>query len=293
MALSLPRFSNDPESPYRPRKFLATWELIAAQLEAAVNSGGSGSILAAEYFRNGQLLAEGEAPAIQEPNSPNLTVTLRDGARLVQNGEVLVVDGDTLISGAPANSTTYLTLAHSTGEDGADIWEPTWHAEDARPAPGSGVLAKVTTDADSVTAVSTSAADTDIIPELPYLLTMILSGGTGEDGLQYWDLLKRSSADPTTIAQYIQAQINANLGVGQGATIIPPEVRDEVMVNVLHGAARDQTYHNDAFTQVPPFHAIVVSPGRGEGDWEYSDLTDEELTTMPVDETNHVFGQVA
>jgi hypothetical protein len=295
MALSLPRISNDPGSPYRYRNFTSTWNLLCSLIEAAVNEGGTGSgLLAAAFLRNGWLAAQDEEAAIQEPDSPNLTVTLRDGARIVQDGELLTVDGDTVISGAPADAVRYLTLAHTIGEDSGDIWTPDWSHE-TRPAPGSGVLAKVTTDADSVTEVSTSAADCDLIPELPYLLSLILAGGGGGEGggEVFWRILRGSSVDPMTIPQFVAAEINARLGVGQGASIIPPEVRDEPMVNVLHALALHQNYHNDAFSDVPPHHAIVVSPGRGAGEWAYDELTDDTLTTMPVDAQAHVFGQVA
>jgi hypothetical protein len=293
MALNLPRISNDPGSDYRPRNFIATWDLLCDLLEAAFNEGGAGGggALAAEYFQNGWLSAQDEAGAIGAPNSPNLTVTLRGGGRIVQNGALLVVDGDTIIDGAPANTVSYLTLEHSIGGDDADIWEPTWH--ETRPALGAGVLAKITTDADSVTAVDVSEAETDLIPEMPYLLALIYSGGNsgngGENGPAFWDLLKRSAVNAQTIAQFVGSEIEARLG-GTGTNLLPPEVRDEVMVNALHSLALHQNSHNNAFEAVPPHHAIVVSPGRGSGDWAYDELTDEALTTMPVNEISHEFG---
>jgi hypothetical protein len=50
---------------------------------------------------------------------------------------------------------------------------------------------------------------------------------------------------------------------------------------------------NNAFENVPPHHALVVSPGRGSGDWAYDELTDEALTTMPVNIVDHEFGSAA
>jgi hypothetical protein len=253
--------------------------------------GGAGSWPSA-FTRDGRIVAdEDDAGAAQMTGSPSLAIILPDGAQYVVNGVLRTVDGDQTLT-VPDSFEGWLVPTATVNETtGVVTWGVAPHEE--RPALGSGVLGKVTSNVDQVTALDTGEAQSDVILTMPLLLQRLNGGDNSEEASPYWDLLKRSAIDPTTIAQYVQAQIAANLGPGQGATIIPPEVRDEVMVNVLHGAARDQTYHNDAFTQVPPFHAIVVSPGRGEGDWEYSDLTDEELTTMPVDEVNHVFGQVA
>jgi hypothetical protein len=159
---------------------------------------------------------------------------------------------------------------------------------------GRWCIGKAVTGASSISSVDADIAD--IVPGLQYLLALINAGGGGgsggEGGAVFWELLKRSAVNPQTIAQFVGSEIEARLG-GTGTNLLPPEVRDEVMVNALHSLALHQMSVNNAFENVPPHHALVVSPGRGSGDWAYDELTDEALTTMPVNVVDHEFGSVA
>lgn len=159
------------------------------------------------------------------------------------------------------------------------------------PLNGRWCIGQVVTGAASI--ISADEEIADIVPSLQYLLTLINAGGGGggggSPGTVFWDLLKRSAVNPQTIPQYVGAEIEARMG-GTGTDLLPPEVRDEVMVNTLNSLALHQMSVNNAFENVSPYHALVVSPGRGTGDWAYDELTDLALTTMPVNTTTHEFG---
>ena len=267
--------------------------LLNAEFDAAkANSGtGTGGVIAG--LTGSGRLATTEAQAANSgqflPPTPALAFTLPLGFLWIQDGVAFVADEATVLTGLPASFEGFVTL-HAQRNDEGDFIEWTFTTASTRGTLGTGTLSYIETDSDSVTLLDASEVKSDVIFSLPLLLARINAGGTTEGGAVYWDLIKRSAVDPTTIAQFVTQQIDAQIGAGQGATIIPPEVRDEVMVNVLHSLALHQISVNDAFERVSPFHAIVVSPGRGTGDWAYDELTDAVLTTMPVDTVAHEFG---
>lgn len=257
-----------------------------------IESGGSGAggvALLAAWFGNGRLV-DGPVPAGDGerflPPSPTLAITLPAGERFVIGGGLQTLAEDVYIAAVPTDFIGWGALSVAFDEEaGVDVWSAVW--SEARPAKGAGTI-YVETDADSVLLVDVSGTKSDIIPTLPYLLGLL--GGGGEGGAAFWGVLERSAVDPTTIEQFIAAAL-AEFAKKGGQTV-PQQSRDELCVNVLHSLALHQNYHNDSFAQVPPHHAFVVSPGRGIGAWTSAELTDEDLSDMPMDDVNHIFGQL-
>lgn len=239
--------------------------------------------------QNGRVvLDEADAGKAQMTGTPSLAIILPDGAQYVVGGTLYTVSGDQTLTVSDSFE-GWLEPTVEVDESDVVTWGTIEHEE--HPAPGTGVLGKVTSNVDHVIALDTSESESDVILSMPLLLQRL--NGTGGEGGEapFWDLLKRSGINPQTISQFVVSEINARLGVGQGATIIPPEVRDEVMVNTLHSLAMHQLTIDDIFERVPPLHAASVSPGRGTGAFAFDELMDLELTTMPYDEINHVWGQ--
>lgn len=171
---SLPRLD---QAPYdNPENFIATWDTTMDAIESGAGSGSSGEAFAS-FVGNGRIISAAvpvDAGDDFLPDTPSLAIKLPDGMQWIQDGLFITIDGDIVISGISPNFTGWVQPVYDTD---TDTWSKIEHA--TRPAKGAGVF-KIVSDVDSVNSVDVSAVNSDTIPTLPYLLTLI-GGGSGYD----------------------------------------------------------------------------------------------------------------
>lgn len=180
---------NDIKTDYGPNDSAQFTTLLNAdhtEIKTALltNSGGE---LGFDFFGNGRFVQNDIADGAPElPASPALAVVLPAGARLRIGGVEHTLTDDVTLTGAPQNATAYCVPSATWDEISETYeWDATWPT--TRPARGTGVVCKVTTDADEVLTVSSTLADSDVILWLPALIATLLtlSGVDGESGFAY------------------------------------------------------------------------------------------------------------
>jgi hypothetical protein len=180
---------NDIKTNYAPsdsEQFTTLLNADHTEIKTALLAGGTGG-LGFDFFGNGRFVQNDMADGAPElPASPALAIVLPEGARLRIDGVDHTLADDVTLTGAPQNATAYC-VPSATWDEGSESyeWDATWPT--TRPDRGTGVVCKVTTDADEVLTVSSTLADSDVILWLPALIATLLtlSGVDGEGGFAY------------------------------------------------------------------------------------------------------------
>lgn len=153
-------------------------------------SGAGGGFGAGVLTLDGRVVADDDdESALQMTGSPSLAVILPDGAQIVVDGVLRVVDGDQTLP-VPSGFTGWITPVATVNEGTGVV---TWSAATSatRGALGSGTAAKVISSADAVTTLDTSETESDVILTMPLLLSRqrdimtrltALEGGGGGSG---------------------------------------------------------------------------------------------------------------
>lgn len=254
----------------------------------ATDAGGWPSLLTA----NGRLVVSDSdewKPVLT--GSPSLAIVIPDGAQYVIDGKLFTADGDQSLVGLTPNVTRYLEI--TVDEEG--VWDYIEH--ESRPAAGTGVAAKVTTGASSVTDLDTSEAETDVILTMPVLmarlnsfdarLTLLEGGGGGGGGSTYSGSAPWLSSDPRATAAVIDEKIaTAIAGIG-GADAIRenPELRSLIAELGSQGIGIAEI-NPDVTTRSESTTIVIGITGDGSG----GTIDDLEEGTATVDEEAQVIG---
>lgn len=230
--------------------------LLNAEFDAAkANAGDGSSDAVAAFLGNGRLIS---APLAADdgdsylPPSPALAVTLPAGTRWVQNGALIILENDVLISGVPANFTGWVAPLVDAADES---WSLSTYA--ARPALGSGVLGRVTSDADSVTAIDTSEVQSDVVLTMPLLLARLRpNNGGNASGTFYDDTALRGQLDNH------ETRITTLEGAQTGDGIAPPDATTRLVTTHI----REASFHalqNPRFGKATD--AAIQTSGTGMG----------------------------
>jgi hypothetical protein len=173
---SLPRLT---QAPYNePENFTSTWDATMDAIEAGSGGGGEGGAFAS-FLQSGRIIAQ--AVPVNDglrfmADTPSLAIVLPAGTQWVQEGVEYSIDEDLAIPGVQANFSGWVKPAYDVEDDN---WTLTHYV--TRPAIGTGVI-KVTSDADSVSAVDVSPSQSDTIPTVGLLQKQLLAlAGDGSD----------------------------------------------------------------------------------------------------------------
>lgn len=185
-------------------------------IAAALGTGGPGTFPLFSLTGRLQSTTTATDHPPEEPPSTALALVLPVGFTWLQDGALFTVtedDGDTLLTGVPANFAGYLSLEVAE-EDGTSTWGLSSSA--TRGALGSGTLCYVETDSDGVALLDASPLRADVIPPLPLLLRRLQvleaggSGGGGSGGgAAYASLLPWSADDPRPTTVVIEEKLGA------------------------------------------------------------------------------------
>ena len=172
---TLPRLTNSPYDD--PKVFANTWDATMDLIEGANGASGDSSLLLSAFLKNGRIY--GNTP--QLPSSPSLGLVLPDGFQWVQDGQLITVDGDTFVGDVPQNFTGYASLV-ATFNATSEEWEYALTTDATKPAIGSGILAKVTSDTTTVTDINVMESETDVVLTMPQIVARLQSAGGGSGG---------------------------------------------------------------------------------------------------------------
>lgn len=224
--------------------------------------------------------------------SPGLAVKIPDGAQYIVDGALVTADGDQTIVGLTPNATRWLEIT----VDAEGVWDAIEH--ETRPALGTGIAAKVTTGASSVTDLDVTEAETDVILSMPVLmarissfdarLTLLESGSSGGgSGFAYAGIAPWLTTDPRATAEVVAEMIVIALaGIGGVDAIREnPELRAVIREIGSHGLGIAEV-NPDSTTRSESTTIIIGITGDGSGD-TIDDLIEG---TANVDEAGQVIG---
>ena len=238
---TLPRITNSPYDD--PKVFADTWGTTMALIEGASGATGDSSALLAAFLKNGRI--SGISPTL--PPSPSLTVTLPDGFQWVQDGQLITVDGDTSVGTVPQNFDGYASLT-ATWDDGIEDWDYQLSTSTTKPAAGTGIIAKVTSDTTTVTAIDTTEAETDVILTMPDIVSRLSSltgggsGGAAAAELLPWQLAPGDTRDTVTVVTALLEALSAELTdmINSGGNVKPMQQITDILTHEL-AIARQST----------------------------------------------------
>lgn len=245
----IPTVITSDHAPTLTTRLMTNFNAIAAEL----GTGGGGALTTALYGSGRIVGIDTSLLAPTTTATPALAVKLPSGMKLIlADGSLHVLASDVTLTGIAPNVTRWLTLQAEFDEESEEwLYTPTWNV--TRPVLGAGTVAKVTTDADSVTEVLADYDTADLIPSMPALLNLIGSGGGGGGSISYAAQLLHTEADARphlTVLTELLAQLEARL-----------------LLAIAQGGRRPMQTHEDQLMHAAALIrqiTIALSPDTGE-----------------------------